>query len=416
MPMSFPGGKRLKTYKNLTSGVPLNVLPSCPEYIFPLNYPVKAPLEPLVSIDSHVKVGQKIADAENYLAVPVHSSISGIVTDIREITILSGKKTTAIIIENDGQYAKTEALECIPPEKYTTRELLWIIRDAGIAEPDGEPAHIKLTPPGRIKFVIANCAESDLYVTSKQKLIKNYAEDIVKGLKIAMRILNLKEGYIGVETDMHGCFNELKKVLRYDTSIHLLKLKAKYPQSDETQIIKSVTGLDTPVGSVVLDAKTLYDIFRAVNYRESVTKRIVTVSGSAVKSPSVFFAPLGAPISNVLAAAGGLTDEAAYIVTGGKLRGVCADISSPVMKNTDAILALTEQENDVSDKKCLLCRKCVSACPMRINPKLLSNISDISTADDNFILDCSECGLCTYICPKNREPMGKIVKLKAKLK
>ncbi len=412
MAVSFPGGKRLKSRKKLTSSAPLLPLNDCGDYIFPLSQNTGVPLSPLVNAGDSVKLGQKIADAEDYLAVPIHSSVSGIVKDIASVEIAPAVTDTAIIVENDGLNREAEAKITVSPDKYTTRELLWLIRDAGIIEPDGEPAHIKLNLPSSVKFVIANCAESDPYVTSKQKLIESFAPEIIGGLRLAMRILDAKDGYIGVEAHMKDCFNSLKKELRYDTSIHLLKLKTKYPQSDETQIIKAVTGRDTPKDSVVLDAKTLRDIYRAVVLGKSVTETVVTVSGEAVGTPSVFLTPIGARASALIKRAGSLTSKNARIIAGGAVNGAETDLIMPVSKTTVSLLALTA-DAETPDRSCGLCRKCVRACPMRINPKFLSNTDDIKKAEDKFILDCSECGLCSYICPKRRNPMKKITELKA---
>lgn len=412
MAVSFPGGKRLKSFKKLTCDVPLLTLSDCGDYIFPLSKNTGVPLSPLVKAGDSVKLGQKIADAEDYLAVPIHSSVSGIVKDITTTTTMAGITDTAIIIENDGLNRKIETNITISPDKYTTRELLWLIRDAGIIEPDGEPAHIKLNVPSSVKFVIANCAESDPYTTSKQKLIEAFAPEIIGGLRLAMRILDTKDGYIGIEAHMKDSFNSLKKELRYDTSIHLLKLKTKYPQSEETQIIKAITGRDTPKGSVVLDAKTLRDIYRAVVLGKSVTETVVTVSGDAVKTPSDFLTPIGARISSLIKNAGSLTDARARIITNCAVNGAEADLSMPVSKTTSAVLALTAFKAKTSKRSCGLCRKCVRACPMRISPKFLSNTDDIKKAEDKFILDCSECGLCSYICPKHRDPAKEIINLK----
>ncbi|MCC8168902.1 MAG: RnfABCDGE type electron transport complex subunit C [Oscillospiraceae bacterium] len=412
MAVSFPGGIKIKSFNQLTSGMASISLPHCGTLTFPILQHNSAPLEPIVKIGEKVMVGQKIADAENYLAVPIHSSVSGRVVDIQNIVTQYNEESPTIIIENDKRYTRIESDSDVSPEVYTTRELLWIIRDAGIVEPDGSPAHIKLNPHKSVKFIIANCAESDSYVTSKQRRIIENTEDIVNGLKIAMRILNLKEGYIGIEAHMHGCINRFKRQLRYNNSIHLLKLKSKYPQSDETQIIRAITGRDTPSGSVVIDAQTLYNISRAVLYRESVTERIVTVSGDAVKRPTNFIVPLGVPISYLFKKAGGFSIESPRLIVGGGIGG--ADLinpSAPVMKTTDAVLALSGEKPIISDKSCGTCRKCIGKCPMKINPKLLSSISDSVKADENFILDCTACGVCSYVCPKNRAPMSRIMDL-----
>lgn len=403
MAVSFPGGMRLKNRKKHTSGAKLSRVLSYKNYVFPLTQTISDPLKPLVSVGEYVHAGQKIADLEDYFAVPVHSSVSGIVTAIDD---------SAITIESDGQFYSTEPPEITDSSVYTTRELLWLIRDAGIIAPDGEPAHIKLNPQKSVRFIIANCAESDLYVTSKQKLIENHSKDIISGLKIAMRILNLKEAYIGVEAHMKNGFNALKKEIRYDLSMNLLKLKSKYPQSDETQLIKAVTGLDTPIGSVVIDAQTLYEISQAVNHRKSVTERIVTVSGDAVNSPSNYIAPLGVPLSFLIEQSGGITDNTAKVLINGVIKGSEAKINTPLSKTISSVIAILDNQCENPNAKCGLCRKCIRKCPMRINPKLLSNTTDMEKAEDNFILDCTECGLCSYICPKRRNPMKKIVTLK----
>lgn len=403
MAVSFSGGMRLKNRKKHTSGAKLSRVLSCKNYVFPLAQTISEPLKPLVSIGEYVRAGQKIADLEDYFAVPVHSSVSGIVTAIDD---------NAITIESDGQFYSTEPPEITDSSVYTTRELLWLIRDAGIIAPDGEPAHIKLNPQKSVRFIIANCAESDLYITAKQELIENHSKDIISGLKTAMRILNLKEAYIGVEAHMKNGFNALKKEIRYDLSMNLLKLKSKYPQSDETQLIKAVTGLDTPVGSVVVDARTLYEISQAVNHRKSVTERIVTVAGDSVNSPSNYIVPLGVPLSFLIEQSGGITDNTAKVLINGVIKGYKADINAPLSKTISAVIAVLDNQSENPDAKCGLCRKCIGKCPMRINPKLLSNTSDMEKAEDNFILDCTECGLCSYICPKRRNPMEKIVTLK----
>jgi electron transport complex protein RnfC len=414
MAVSFPGGIKIKDCKHLTSGAASITLPPCSEHIFPLAQHNGTPIEPIVKIGEKVKVGQKLADASDYLAVPIHSSVSGRVVDIRNVLTPQNKNSEAIVIENDRQYTPVYSNEEIPtPEIYTTRELLWLIRDAGIIEPDGTPVHAKLSPHKSVKFVIANCAESDSYVTSKHRRIVENPEEIINGLKIAMRILNLKDGYIGVEENIHGAVNLFKRLIRYDESIHILKLKSKYPQSDETQIIKAVTGRDIPSDSIVLDACTLYQISQAINYGKSVTSNIVTVSGDMVKRPINFIAPLGVPISFLFKKAGGLEDESAKIIVGGGIRGTeLSDINAPIIKTTTAVLALSNSDEPMSSKKCGLCRKCIRKCPMRINPKLLSNISNPLKAYENFVSDCTECNLCSYICKKNREPMQKIIELK----
>lgn len=417
MAVSFPGGLKIKN-KHKSYGDALSLtLPPYSEHIFPLAQHTGTAIEPIVKAGDRVTVGQKLADAPDYLAVPIHSSISGRVTDITETITPLNEKCTGIVVQNDRQYTIAERnTEEVSPDVYTTRELLWLIRDAGIVDPDGTPAHVKLNPHKSVRFIIANCAESDTYVTSKRRIIAEHTEDVISGLKIAMRILNLKEGYIGIENDMTGCVNHIKKLIRYDNSINLIKLKSKYPQSDETHIIKSVTGHDIPSNSVVIDASTLYDISRAIYHSESVTSKIISVSGNLIKRPANFVVPLGIPASFLIKKAGGLISSNYRLVTGGGINGKeINSIDSPVTKTTASILALTRNAESTSNASCGACRICIGKCPMRINPKLLSSTDDIKKAEDNFILDCSECNLCSYICPKKRNPMQKIVKQKKEL-
>ncbi len=417
MAVSFTGGIKIRNKRKSYGDTPSLELPMCSEHVFPLLQHIGTPIEPLVNIGDTVNAGQKIADAEDYLALPVHSSVSGCVTDIRETVTPLNEKCLGIVIQNDGLYTPEEkAANDISPEVYTTRELLWLIRDAGIAEPDGTPAHIRLNPYKSVRYIIANCAESDSYVTSKRRIIAEHTEDIIAGLKIAMRILNLKEGYIGIENDMKGCVNKIKQLIRYDNSMILTTLKSKYPQSDETQMIKAVTGQDIPTNSVVVDACTLYEISQAVNHGKSVTSKIISVAGDFINRPSNFTVPLGVPVSFLIENAGGLSDNEYSLVIGGGIRGKeIKDISAPVIKSTSSVLALPKRAVEASNSSCSSCRKCIGKCPMRINPKLLSSIGDVKKAADNFILDCTECNICSYICPKKRNPMQKIIDLKSKL-
>lgn len=423
MALSFKGGLHVRDFKGYTNSCEIKPLLPCDMHIFPITQHIGAPLNVIVKVGDTVKVGQKLADAEEYMAVPVHSSVSGTVKKIEKHISPSGNAVMSVFVENDKLYTPYEGIKPVQNiSELSKREMLWVIRDAGIVGMGGAgfPAHVKLDTDKKIKFLIINGAECEPYITADHRRMLENTEDVVSGIRIAMKILDLKQAYIGVETNKRDCIGAFKRILRYDDSIQVMPLKPKYPQGAEKMLIKAVTGKNVPsgklpadVGAIVMNIETVYEISRAFSTGMPLTERIVTVSGDVVNNPSNFLVPLGVPASFLFDAAGGFKTEPKKIIFGGPMMGLSQySLDVPVTKTTSSILAFSKSDQAFeADTPCIRCGKCVAHCPMGLMPNKLSGFAqngDAENAEKYNVLDCMQCGMCSYICPARKDPLGSI--------
>lgn len=414
MASTFKGGFHVCDHKELTKDIPAVSLPDCDMHIFPMRQHIGAPLKALVAIGDKVKVGQKIADSGEFISAPVHSSVSGTVTDIKPYFHDSNTMVDAIFVENDKQYTVSD--EVCPKDytKMTAEEILSVIREAGIVGMGGAgfPTHVKLAPKTKVDYVLVNGAECEPYITSDYRYMLENPGDIVYGLKVAMKALGLDEGYIGVEANKPEGIASLKAVS--DSSIHLISLKTKYPQGAEKQLIKAITGRNVPAGklpadagAVVINVATAVAIANAFKTGMPAIEKNVTVSGDAIANPSNFRARIGVPVSFLIEQSGGFKSEPQKLISGGPMMGITQyNTDYPVTKTTSSVLALLNApETYDEDAPCIRCGKCVDHCPMRLMPLKLcaaAKKDDVDMAERYNVLECIECGLCSYICPANK--------------
>lgn len=426
MSSTFRGGVHMNDHKSLTNKKTIQkVLADCPIHIFPLRQHIGAPLSPIVKPGDAVKLGQKIADAEAYMAVPIHSSISGKVLSVKPWIHPSGSMVDAIFIENDGAYTPSENIKPIEDyTKLTSVELLWTIREAGMVGLGGAgfPTHVKLAPPEgcKIDYLIINGAECEPYLTSDHRRMLEYPDSLIDGVKIVMHILGLKKAYIGIESNKRDVIIKLKDLLGKDSPISVMDLKPKYPQGAEKQLIKAITGRSVPpgklpadAGAVVINADTTISISQAIREGKPVIERVVTLSGDCMNNPGNYSVPTGVPISFLVEQTGGFRQEPQKIIMGGPMMGLAQhDMEVPITKTSSAILALSKAD-EIYDPKmpCIKCGKCVDHCPMHLMPLYLSKYSlakDYDAVQKYHIMNCIECGVCSYICPAKKNMLANI--------
>lgn len=423
MALTFKGGLHVPDYKYYTNKIPIKDIEPADIYYFPVNQHKGAPLKPIVKVGDYVKVGQKIADTEEFMAAPVHSSVSGVVKGIEPHINNFGMKAETIVIENDH---KNEIYEGIRPveniDVLSKRELLWVIRDAGLIGLGGAgfPTHVKLNPKNQIKYLIVNGAECEPYITSDHRRMLENTDELIEGLKIVMKVLDVKSASIGVETNKKDAIVKLKEAVRYRDDIKIVPLKPKYPQGAEKQLIKAITNKNVPtgkipadIGAMVINVDTVYNIYRAFKKGMPVIERIITVSGDAVKEPGNFRVRLGVPVSYLFEQAGGFVEEPHKIIIGGPMMGFAQySLDVPASKTTSSLIALLKPESVYDEMTpCIRCGKCVTNCPMRLMPNMLNKAAlnrDIEMAKKLNILDCMECGLCSYTCPSKRSMLQNI--------
>lgn len=426
MAVTFRGGFHMPDCKHLTNKNKTMSLPDCDIHIFSMRQHIGAPLTAMVQIGDQVKVGQKLADSTEFVSASIHSSVSGIVTDIKPYFHDSGNMVPAIFVENDKQY--TVAEDVCPKDYHTmTREqILEVIREAGIVGMGGAgfPTHIKLSPKTKVDHIIINGAECEPYITSDHRYMLENANDVIYGLKIAMKVLGLDDGYIGVEANKKNGMDALKQSQEYNEHIHIITLKTKYPQGAEKQLIKAVTGRNVPAGklpadagTVVINVATAVAVANAFRTGMPAIEKNVTVSGDAVYTPSNFRVRTGVPISFLIEQAGGFREPPQKIISGGPMMGITQyNLDYPVTKTTSSVLTLLKAPQTYdAEAPCIRCGKCTDHCPMRLMPAKLvaaSKKGNIEMAEKYHILECIECGLCSYICPANKNLLQHIRMIK----
>ena len=429
MALTFKGGLHIPDRK-ITAKSPVVDLDGTDIHYFPINQHKGAPLTAVVNEGDYVKTGQKIADTDKFVAVPVHSSVSGTVKKITQHVNAVGVKTDTIIIENDRKYEIADTVKPIEnAESLTTRELLWLIRDAGILGLGGAgvPTHVKLAPPHSVEYLIINGAECEPYITSDHRRMLENTEEIIDGIAILMRVLDVKKAYVGIESNKRDAIDKLRRETRFNDSVEIMALKTKYPQGSEKQLIKAITGRNVPtgkipadVGVVVVNADTAYNVSRAIRKGVPVIDRIVTVTGDAVNKPGNFRVPLGVPVSYMIEKAGEFKEQPQKLIIGGPMMGFAQYTTDvPVSKTTSAIIAMLEAETTYDpDMPCIRCGKCVNNCPMGLMPNHLNQAAlkrDVDAAKRYNILDCMECGLCSYTCPSKKNMLQNISAFKAEV-
>lgn len=409
----FYGGVHPADKKELSAGVPLQKLEKPKQVIIPMSQHIGKPCTPLVAVGDVVKKGQKIGDGEG-LCVPVHASISGQVVAIEPRRHPNGSMILSVVIENDFQNTLDGTMTAY--EDYTTLsadEIISIIREAGIVGMGGATfsTSIKSAVDAKIDTLIANACECEPYITADDMMLRTNPEQVIAGMKIIAQVVKPSRMVLAIEDNKKEAIKVLKDLLTPEDKIELRVLPTRYPQGAERQLVQAITGkeivpgqLPPSVGCVVFNVATYEATYRAVCLGKPVTGRIVTVTGEAVKNPGNFMVPMGMPMEELVAAAGGLTDDVWKVINGGPMMGLAQeDLTAPVIKGSNAILCLSNAQNGESeDQTCIRCGKCLSVCPTRLQPLYMyayAKKNDLEGLKRLRVTDCIECGSCAYECP-----------------
>ena len=414
MAFSFFGGVHPKENKSYAESRPVEVFPEPDLLVIPMSQHIGAPCLPQVKKGDAVTVGQILGDNQG-LCVPVHSPVSGTVKAVEPRPHTNGTKVMSVVIENDHQgtlcpdvQKRTQA----EVDALSAQELMDIVRQAGIVGMGGAtfPTHVKLSSGlGKVDTIIVNVSECEPFIVADDRLCREYAGELVSGLKIVMKILGLEKAHIAMENNKP----EAAEAIRWQIDpkeIVLDILPAKYPQGAEKQLIKAVTnrevpsgGLPAAVGCAVFNAATCKAIHDAVYEGMPLVKRIVTVSGDILMEPKNLMVPIGTSFQALLDAVG--QKENPYkILSGGPMMGAAQfDLSVPVIKGTNAVTVLGRKNRfAVEEPQCIRCGKCIDACPMGLMPVMMVAAAQGQDPDEiaaNNTMDCIECGCCAYTCP-----------------
>ena len=365
-----------------------------------------------------VKVGQLIAEAGGFISTNIHSPVSGKVFKIDNAIDGSGYKRPCIIINVEGDEwdeSIDRSTDIVSEIKADSKEIIEKVKQAGIVGLGGAtfPTYVKLMPPpGKTaEFLIINGVECEPYLTADHRMMLEKGQEIIIGVRILMKALNVKKAFIGIENNKRDAINHMKELVKGSDDIEIQALKVQYPQGGEKQLIKAAVNREVPsgklpieVGCVVQNVGTAFAVYEAVQKNKPLFERVVTVTGKAVKKPSNFLARIGTPIAELIEAAEGLPENTGKIIGGGPMMGkAITSLEVPVVKGSSGILLMTEEETHRHPvSPCIRCSKCTYVCPMGLEPYLLSKSSKLGLyemAEDNNIMDCIECGSCQYTCP-----------------
>ncbi len=414
MAKTFKGGVHPPEAK-VTAELAISGIELPERVIIPLSQHTGAPSVPIVKVGEKVLVGTKIAEADGFISVPVHASVSGEVKAISDYPHPLGRAMPAIEIESDGKNEWIDLSDWHDLTDASPDRIRQAVRGAGIVGLGGAafPTHVKLSPPeGKsIDTVILNGAECEPYLTADHRLMLEHPDEILEGLRVIMRVLGARRGCIGIERNKPDAIQKMNEALGGENAIEVLDLKVKYPQGAEKQLIKAITGREVPcgglpmdVGCLVQNVGTAYAIYEALKFGKPLVERVLTVSGCAAKRSGNFLVRIGTTFAHVVDKAGGMTEDCAKVIMGGPMMGIAQHtLGVPVVKGTSGIVLLSEAEISLEEPgPCLRCGACVDHCPMRLVPNEIARLVEkghVKAAESYGLMDCMECGVCAYVCP-----------------
>ena len=420
MPLkTFKGGVHPKDRKAMSENARTVRLEAKGELTYLVNQHIGAPAKPVVSVGDRVLVGQTIAEAGGFVSAPVSASVSGTVKSVGMRMTQSGDEAFAIVVENDNEYEAVSGFgEYRDYTALSKEEIREIIRAAGIVGMGGAgfPTSVKLAvkDDSAIDHIICNGAECEPYITCDYRLMLEKPDDAVTGMKILLRLFENAVGVFGIENNKPHGIESLRKACEGSEKISVVPLLKKYPQGGERMLIRAITGrkinskkLPADAGCVVVNYATLIAIADAVTKNIPLIRRVVTVTGDAVNTPSNFDIPIGIAAQELIDAAGGFKADPEKIIFGGPMmRAAVYTADIPVTKSTSCILALLHDETaGLNPTECIRCGKCLYACPEHLMPIRLKNAADrrdYAEFEASHGLECIGCGCCTYVCPAKR--------------
>lgn len=402
--------------------------------VFPLGQHIGAPAKAVVQKGDKVKVGTLLAEAGGFVSAPIFSSVSGTVQKIDTVIDASGYAKPAVYVKVEGDeweetIDRSDTLVTLKERpELTGKDIIEKIKNAGVVGMGGAcfPTHVKLSPPpgSKPQWVIINGVECEPYLTADHRLMLEHADEILVGVTLLMKAVDVKKAYIGIEAnkpDAIRLLNEKTAQLRADYDITVVPLKVKYPQGGEKQLIDAVVKRQVPappalpvsVGAILQNVGTAFAVYQAVMKNKPLFERVVTVTGKGLKQPSNLLVRMGTPMSLLIETCGGMPDGAGKLIGGGPMMGkALMNTQVPITKGSSGVLIMQEGEaRRKVERPCIRCAKCVSACPMGLEPYLLARLvgaKDWGTAEKEDITSCIECGSCQFTCPANRYLLDRI--------
>jgi len=417
---TFSRGGGKPPEQHLSSGKAIEDLPPPEVVVIPISQHLGAPAKVLVNRGDEVKIGQVIAQAEGFVSTNIHASVSGKVLKVDRFMDSSGYRKMAVQIQVEGEKWEEDidrTDDLVRNTVLKAEDIRKKILEAGIVGLGGAtfPTHVKLMiPKGKTaEYLIINGVECEPYLTADHALMMEKTEEVFAGIQVLMKGLGVEKAIVGIENNKPDAIQKMREVAQ-GSPVLVQGLKVKYPQGGEKQLVQALLkrevpsgGLPIDVGVVVFNVGTAYAAYEAVNKNRPLIDRVVTVTGLSLEKPSNFRVRIGTPVSYLVEKAGGMPGDTAKVVNGGPMMGkALSTLDVPVVKGSSGILLIREGEARRKEMQvCIRCTKCVKVCPMGLEPYLMMNLSEknlFERMESERVLDCIECGSCSYTCPSSR--------------
>ena len=376
-----------------------------------------------------VRVGTLIGECGVGLSSPVYSSVSGTVKKIDEIMMIAGNHVPTVVIESDGKQTLDESIS--PYNVTNKQEFLDALRQSGIVGLGGAgfPTPIKLNVDNsRVDTLIINGAECEPYITSDTRTMIDRADEVADGIALVCKFLEIDRVIIGIEKNKPECIASMRKATANMSGVKIMPLPSVYPQGGEKVLAYHTTGRIVPqgklpldVGLIVMNCTTAATISHFIKTGIPLVEKCVTVDGSAVNEPKNLIAPLGTPACDLIEFCGGFKEPPKKVLYGGPMMGsALADMTSPILKQTNAIIFMGEKEaTPPTVTPCIKCGACLNSCPFSLDPVAISKAYKANEPEmlERLRVDvCMECGCCTYVCPAKRNIVQRNKMAKAMLR
>jgi len=417
---TFSHGIHLPDRKERTCEQKIRRVPFSPMLIVPLTQHFGKAAKPIVSRGQEVVRGEMIAEADGFMSVPIHAPASGVIKEIELYPTAKGPKSEAIVIETwPGASQRIGQMEPVDVDNLTHEQLIQAVQDTGMVGLGGAgfPTHVKLSVPAEyaIDTLVINGCECEPYLTTDHRLMLERPKELLQGINILMKTLDAKQAVIGIEDNKMDAVKAIQEQLSGYEHIRVEPVQTHYPQGSEKLLIKVLLDREVPsggfpyqVGTVVQNIATLTQLGTLLPENQGLIERVITVTGPGLKKPGNYLVPLGTPIRFLLEHVG-YTGTAQHLILGGPMMGsTVSSLDVPITKPVSGLLVLNEQsiDNDTGEiYPCIKCARCVDACPMHLNPSMLGQLAakrehEVMQQEYN-LMDCFECGCCSYVCPSN---------------
>ncbi|TKB48575.1 electron transport complex subunit RsxC [Ferrimonas sediminicola] len=419
----FPGGIHPPENKELSNQTPIDLLPLPERFYVPVSQHIGQPGSLLVKIGDQVKRGQPLTQPEGMMSLPVHAPTSGTIEAIGQWDSAhpSGLPELTITLRADGKDEWCQRRPISSLEQLSREQIQDKIRLAGIAGLGGAtfPSHIKLAPAKPVEVLLINAAECEPYITADDTLMREFAAEIIQGIRVLDTLLTPKRILFGIEDNKPQAIAAIEQAIRnsgYDANhLQVRVIPTKYPSGSEKQLIQVLTGREVPsgkipaeLGMVMQNVGSVFAIKRAIFNDEPLIERVVTVTGERTKQPGNYWVRLGTPIDWLL-------EQTRFkpqlfgqkVIMGGPMMGfTLPSLKAPVIKSTNCLLLPSKKElpGNARELACIRCGECAKACPAQLQPQELywhARAQELDKAQAQNLLDCIECGACAYVCPSD---------------